>query len=55
MDKINKYKRQIISLGVLFLVIIVSLMTYSFASAEPTPSIIITSQNTSYENREPGS
>ncbi len=55
MDKINKYKRQIISLGVLFLVIGISLMTYSFAVLGLNSSIIITSQNTSYENREPGS
>ena len=52
---IDKYRKEIIAFGVLFLVVVISLMANSFAGEGLNSSIIITSQNTSYENREPGS
>ena len=52
---IDKYRKETIAFGVLFLVVVISLMANSFAALGLNSSIIITSQNTSYENSEPGS
>ena len=55
MNLLNKYRTQAIAFGVIVLVIMVGLITPSFAISIPVSSITITSQNTSYENKEPGS
>ena len=52
---LEKYKKEIIAFGVLFIVFLIGFITSSFAASTPVSSITITSQNTSYQNKEPGS
>ena len=52
---IVRRKKEVIAFGVIVLVIMIGLITPSFAVSTPVSSITITSQNTSYENKEPGS
>ena len=61
-DKIKKYwknsseRKQIgIVMSLVFLLILVVLIPFSLASLKPVKSVIITSRNTSYENKEAGS
>ena len=52
---ILKHKKQTIICSILVAGIIIITMTYTFASNTPLRSVRITSENTSYEDEEPGS
>ena len=54
-DFVNRHKNVVIAFGVIVLVIMVGLITPSFAISTPVSSVVITSEKTSYENKEPGS
>ena len=52
---IGKYKKAFIAFGILFVIFLIGLITPSFAISTPVSSVVITSEKTSYENKEPGS
>ena len=52
---LEEYRKEIIAFGVIVLVIMVGLITPTFAVSTPVSSVIFTSQTPSYEDGEPGS
>ena len=52
---VNRHKNVVIAFGMIILVIMIGLITPSFAVSTPVSSVIITSENTSYENNDSGS
>ena len=54
-DFINTYKKEVTVFSVLTLFITIYLLSTSFGAVNPVKSVIITSENTSYENNEPAS
>ena len=52
---VQKKPKEFLALGVFVMAISIYLITNTFAALTPVRSIIITSEKTSYENKEPGS
>ena len=52
---IKKYSKEFLALGVFVVALSVYLITNAFAALTPTKSVIITSEKTSYEEKQPGS
>ena len=52
---LNNYRKQVIVFGVFLLFLVIFFIGKSFAVLTPIKSIIITSKNTNYEEKEPGS
>ena len=52
---IKKYSKEFLALGVFVVALSIYLITNAFAALTPTKSVIITSEKTSYEEKQPGS
>ena len=53
--KVLRYKKEIMAIFLFVIMVIVCSMSYAYAMSSPIPSIIITSENASYEEKVPGS
>ena len=51
----RKYKKEITAGMLLIIMIFICSMSYAYAMSAPIPSVIITSENVSYEEKAPGS
>ena len=52
---VKKNPKEFLALGVFVVALSIYLITNAFAALTPTKSVIITSEKTSYEEKEPGS